>query len=55
MAGVMMKGVLHGLNFDHSDKDGAKFEAVTLEDVKRIAAKVLAENKFVISVVKPGK
>jgi zinc protease len=46
---------LYGLGFDHSDKDDAKFEAVTLEDVKRIAAKVLAENKFVISVVKPGK
>ena len=41
--------------FDNSDKDDAKYEAVTLEDVKRVAAKILAEDKFVISVVKPGK
>jgi len=46
---------LYGLGFDHSDKDDAKYEAVTLEDVKRVAAKVLAEDKFVISVVQPGK
>jgi zinc protease len=46
---------LYGLGFDHSDKDDAKYEAVTLEDVKRVAAKILAEDKFVISVVKPGK
>ena len=30
--------------FDHSDKDDAKYEAVTLEDVKRVAAKILAED-----------
>jgi len=46
---------LYGLGFDHSDKDDAKYEAVTLKDVKRVAAKILAEDKFVISVVKPGK
>jgi zinc protease len=46
---------LYGLGFDRSDKDDAKYEAVTLADVKRAAAKVLAEDKFVISVVKPGK
>ena len=46
---------LYGLGFDHSDKDDAKYEAVTLEDVKRVAAKILAEDKFVISVVRPGK
>ena len=46
---------LYGLGFDNSDKDDAKYEAVTLEDVKRIAAKILAEDKFVISIVKPGK
>ena len=44
-----MNKLSHG--FDHS----AKYEAVTLEDVKRVAAKILAEDKFVISVVKPGK
>jgi zinc protease len=46
---------LYGLGFDHSDKDDAKYEAVTLEDVKRVAARYLSEDKFVISVVKPGK
>ena len=46
---------LYGLGFDYSDKDDAKYESVTLEDVKRVAAKILAEDKFVISVVKPGK
>jgi len=46
---------IYGLGFDFSDKDDAKFEAVTLEDVKRVAAKILAEDKFVISVVEPGK
>lgn len=46
---------LYGLGFDHSDNDDAKYENVTLEDVKRVAAKVLSEDKFVISAVKPGK
>jgi zinc protease len=46
---------LYGLGFDHSDKDDAQYEAVTLDDVKRVAAKVLAEDKFVISIVKPGR
>ena len=46
---------LYGLGFDHSDNDDAKYEAVTLEDVKRVAARYLSEDKFVISVVKPGK
>ncbi len=45
---------LDGPGFDHSDKGGAKYEAVTLEDVKLVAAKVLSEDKFLISVVKPG-
>jgi len=46
---------LYGLGFDNSDKDDAKYEAVTLEDVRRVAAKILAEDKFVISVVQPGR
>jgi hypothetical protein len=45
---------LQRCSFDHSDKDDAKYEAVTLEDVKRVAAKILAEDKFVISVVRPA-
>jgi predicted Zn-dependent peptidase len=43
------------IGIDHRDKDDAKYEFVTLEDVKRVAAKILAEDKLVISVVKPGK
>jgi zinc protease len=46
---------LYGLGFDHSDQDDAQYEAVTLDDVKRVAAMVLSEDKFVISVVEPGK
>lgn len=45
---------LYGLGFDNSDQDDVKYEAVTLEDVKRVAAKILTEDKFVISVVRPG-
>jgi zinc protease len=44
---------LYGLGFDHSDQDDAQYEAVTLDDVKRVAAMVLSEDKFVISVVQP--
>ena len=36
-------------------EDDARFEAVTLEDVKRVAAKYLSADKFVISIVKPGQ
>jgi predicted Zn-dependent peptidase len=39
--------------FDHSDKDDAKYEAVTLEDASRVAAKILVEDKLAISVAKP--
>ena len=46
---------LYGLGYDRSDKDDAQYEAVTLADVKRVAKKYLAEEKFVISVVQPGK
>lgn len=46
---------LYGLGYDHSDKDDARYEAVTLEDVKRVAAKYLSADKFVISIVKPGQ
>ncbi len=46
---------LYGLGFEHTEKDDAKYEAVTLDDVKRVAKKYLSDDKFVISVVKPGK
>ena len=46
---------LYGLGFDRSDKDDAHYESVTLEDIRRITKKYLGEDKFVISVVQPGK
>jgi len=46
---------LYGLGYDRSDKDDARYEAVTLDDIRRITKKYLSEEKFVISVVQPGK
>ena len=46
---------LYGLGFDRSDKDDTQFEAVTAEDIKRVAVKYLAADRFVISVVRPAK
>ena len=46
---------LYGLGYDRSDKDDARYETVTLEDIRRITKKYLSEEKFVISVVQPGK
>jgi zinc protease len=46
---------LYGLGYDRSDKDDARYESVTLEDIRRITKKYLSEEKFVISVVQPGK
>ena len=37
------------------DQDDARYESVTLEDIRRITKKYLSEDKFVISVVQPGK
>ena len=44
---------LYGLGYDRSDKDDARYESVTLEDIRRITKKYLSEDKFVISVVQP--
>ena len=46
---------LYGLGFAYSDGDDAKYEAVTLTQVKAAAAKYLKPGAMVISVVKPGK
>ena len=44
---------LYGLGFAYMDTEDAKFEAVTLEQVKAVAQKYLKPDALVISVVKP--
>jgi zinc protease len=44
---------LYGLGFAYGDTEDAKFEAVTLEQVKAAANKFLKPDAFVVSVVKP--
>jgi zinc protease len=44
---------LYGLGYQHTDAEDAKYEAVTLEQVKAVAQKYLTPNAVVISVVKP--
>ncbi|HEY3762236.1 MAG TPA: pitrilysin family protein [Verrucomicrobiae bacterium] len=46
---------LYGLGYKHSETDDAKFEAVTLEQIKTVAQKYLTPDKFVVSIVKPEK
>ncbi|MCX6905300.1 MAG: pitrilysin family protein [Verrucomicrobia bacterium] len=46
---------LYGLGYGHSDEDDARFEAVSLEQVKAAAKKYLTPGAMVISVIKPGK
>jgi zinc protease len=43
---------LYGLGFNYSDSEDAKFEAVTLEQVKAVAQKYLKPDAFVVSIVK---
>jgi len=44
---------LYGLGFQHAEHDDAKFEAVTLEQIKAVAQKYLKPDAFVVSIVKP--
>ena len=44
---------LYGLGYQRTELDDAKFEAVTLEQVKAVAQKYLKPDAFVVSVVKP--
>jgi zinc protease len=44
---------LYGLGYQRTDLDDAKFEAVTLAQVKAVAQKYLKPDAFVVSVVKP--
>ena len=44
---------LYGLGFDHSDRDDARYEAVTLAQIKSVAQKYLRPDAFVVSVARP--
>jgi zinc protease len=53
LASITALDELYGLGFQHSALDDAKFEAVTLEQIKTVAQKYLRPDAFVVSVVKP--
>ena len=44
---------LSDLGYRRTELDDAKFEAVTLEQVKAVAQKYLKPDAFVVSVVRP--
>ena len=53
LASITALDELYGLGYQHSELDDAKFEAVTLEQIKAVAQKYLTPDGFVVSVVKP--
>ncbi len=44
---------LYGLGYAHSETDDARYEAVSLEEIKKVAQKYLKSDAMVISAVKP--
>ena len=44
---------LYGLGFNYTDSEDAKFQSVTLEQIKAVAQKYLRPDAFVLAVVKP--
>ena len=46
---------LYGLGYQRTEQDDAKYEAVTLEQIKAVAQKYLKPDVLVVAVVKPGK
>jgi zinc protease len=44
---------LYGLGYDHTDKEDALYEAVTLEHVKAVAQQYLKPDAMVIAVARP--
>ncbi|HEV2327608.1 MAG TPA: pitrilysin family protein [Verrucomicrobiae bacterium] len=53
LASITALDELYGLGYQHSELDDAKFEAVTLDQIKAVAQKYLKPDGFVVSVVKP--
>lgn len=45
---------LYGLGYTYSDSEDALYEAVTLEDVARVAKVYLTPERHVLSIVRPG-
>ena len=43
---------LYGLGFDRADLDDARYEAVTVDEIKDVAARYLSPDKLVVSIVK---
>ncbi len=46
---------LYGLGYQRTEQDDAKYEIVTLEQIKAVATKYLKPDASIIAVVKPGK
>ena len=53
MASLTALDELYGLGFQRSEAEDAKYEAVTLDQIKAAAQKYLKPDAFVVSVVKP--
>jgi predicted Zn-dependent peptidase len=45
---------LYGLGYAHSDSDDARYEAVTLDQIKQVSHKYLLPDALVVAVVMPG-
>ena len=43
---------IYGLGYDRSDKEDERYEEVTVDDIKTVAAKYLAADKMVVSIVR---
>ena len=46
---------LYGLGYEFNDHEDAKYEAVTLEEVKAVAGRYLRPEALVISIIEPGQ
>ncbi len=45
---------LYGLGYLNSDTEDAKFEAVTLDEIRRVAQKYLTPDTFVVAMIRPA-